>query len=329
MANSNGNNKVAGGADGIVQQIPMACADEKAAVELLEELRWGDDPFCPRSDCASTDVYQMTKRGSDERNERFLWRCRDCGRQFTVRIGTVMEDSPIPLHVWCYAFWRACTSKKGVSAKEIERQTGLTYKSALFLMHRIRFAMNGAGNGDGMLKGDVEVDETYVGGKPRYPMGHGPGDRNEPVMAMVERGGEVRARHVADVSSDSLKGAVREHVHKPARILTDMHRSYIGLGDEYEGGHETIRHPSSARRWHDDARWVDGDVHTNTVEGFFSILKRGVYGIWHSVSPKHLHRYVGAAEFRYNTRNLSDGARTAVAIKGASGKRLTYRPVTA
>lgn len=168
MANDSGNTPVAEGADDIVQRIPMACADEQAAVELMEVLRWGDDPFCPRSDCASTDVYQMTKRGSDERNERFLWRCRDCGRQFTVRIGTVMEDSPIPLQVWCYTFWRACTSKKGVSAKEIERQTGLTYKSALYLMHRIRLAMNGTGNGDGPQSGDVEVDETYVGGKPRY-----------------------------------------------------------------------------------------------------------------------------------------------------------------
>lgn len=325
MANGNGNQKVAGGVDEIVQKIPLACADEDAAVELFEELRFGDEPFCPRDGCGSHSVYQMTKRGSDERNERYLWRCRDCGRQFTVRIGTVMEDSPIPLHVWAYAFWRACTSKKGVSAKEIERQTGITYKSALFLMKRIRLAMNGAGNGSGPLSGDVEVDETYVGGKPRYKgqAKRGRGTWKPPVLAMVERDGEVRALHVADVSSKTLKGAIREHVHPPARILTDKHWAYNGLDQEFAGGHETIRHPQTSRNIHGE--WVRGDVHTNTVEGFFAILKRGVYGIWHSVSPKHLHRYVAAAEFRYNTRKMTDGERTAAAIRGAQFKRLTYR----
>lgn len=328
MANGSGNNKVADGADDIVQDVPMACANELAAVELMEELRWGDDPFCPRSDCASLDVYKMTKRGSDERNERFLWRCRDCGRQFTVRIGTVMEDSPIPLKTWCYAFWRACTSKKGVAAKEIERQTGLSYKSALFLMHRIRLAMNGAGNGDGPLSSDVEVDETYVGGKPRYKGQSKPGrgTDKEMVFAMVERQGDVRAHHVTGVDSGNLKDEIREHVHKPARILSDRYAAYKGIGDDFEGGHDTIRHPGG-HKWYGEGRWVDGDVHTNTVEGFFAILKRGVYGIWHSVSPRHLHRYVASAEFRYNTRGLTDGERTAAAIRGASGKRLTYRLV--
>lgn len=155
MAKSKQNNKVAGDKSDSVAQIPLACADETAAVEFMEAMRWGDEPFCPRHGCGSLDVYQMKDRKTGERNSRYLWRCRDCGRQFTLRLGTVMEDSPIPLRHWCFAFWRACTSKKGVSALEIKRQTGLSYKSALFLMHRIRFAMNGAGNNDAPLSGDV------------------------------------------------------------------------------------------------------------------------------------------------------------------------------
>lgn len=320
---------VGGNRSELEAKIPAACASEKAAVELMEDLRWGDEEYCPR--CGSTNVYKMTKRGSDERNDRYLWRCRDCSDvgdhdQYTVRTGTVMEESKIPLRLWCHAFWRACSSKKGISAKQIERETGLTYKSAWFLMHRIREAMKGAGNGKPKLDGDVEVDETYVGGKPRNPGDSKPGrgTDKEPVMAMVEREGEVRALHITDVTSDTLKGAIREHVHRPSRILSDKHRGYPGIGDEYEGGHETIRHPSSARRWHDDAAWVDGDVHTNTVEGFFSLIKRGVYGVFHSVSPKHLNRYVSEFEFRYNTRDMDDGDRTARAIRGAVGKRLMW-----
>ena len=136
------NGKVASDKSEVIARIPMACANEAAAVEFMEELRFGDDPFCPR--CGSVDVYQMKDRKTGERNRRFLWRCRDCERQYSVRIGTVMEESAIPLHVWCFAFWAACSSKKGVSALQIQRQSGLSYKSALFLMHRIRYAMAGS-----------------------------------------------------------------------------------------------------------------------------------------------------------------------------------------
>src|SRR6266571_7743804 len=156
--------KVAQNKSAVVKALPKACSDELIAVEFMERQRWGDDPACPR--CGDTDVYQM--RGRDgARNLRFLWRCRGCAEQFTVRIGTVFEDSRIPLKHWCYAFWAACASKKGVSALQIKRQTGLSYKSALFLMHRIRFAMTP--NRSPRLEGTVEVDETYVGGKPRNP----------------------------------------------------------------------------------------------------------------------------------------------------------------
>jgi transposase-like protein len=153
--------KVAGDRSDVMAAIPMACADEGVAVEFLEEMRWDGEPSCPG--CGDLDVYMMEDRKTGERNARYLWRCRGCGRQFTVRIGNVMEDSRIAARHWCFAFWAACSSKKGVSALQIKWETGLTYKSALLLMHRIRYAMNGAAN-TGPLSGDVEADATYVGG---------------------------------------------------------------------------------------------------------------------------------------------------------------------
>lgn len=177
----------------VIRDVPLACADEDAAVEFMELLRW-DEPCCPR--CGDVNVYQMKDRETGERSKRYLWRCRGCKRQYTVRIGTVMEDSPIPMRHWCYAFWAACASKKGISALQIKRHTGVTYVSALFMMHRVRLAMADDHALPGKLTGDVEADETYVGGKPRYK---GTGfktraKRKTPVIALVERGGDVRAK---------------------------------------------------------------------------------------------------------------------------------------
>jgi transposase-like protein len=300
--------------DEIVARLPLACSSEQSAVAFFEEMRWGGEAWCPR--CLSTKVYAMVGRDG-RRQIDHRWRCRDCKRQFTVRIGTVLEESRIPLRHWAYAFWRAATSKKGVSALEIKRQTGLTYKSALFLMHRIRWAM--APEQARPLDGTVEVDETYVGGKPRYK-----GTREQrgesrkiPVVALVERGGEVRARVVPNVTAKTLKTVIRQHVDMSARLMTDESRIYWGVGAEFRGGHESVNHGRG--------EYVRGDVTTNTVEGFFSLLKRGIYGTFHSVSDKHLHRYVSEFEFRYNWRKESDGTRTALAIRSAEGKRLTYK----
>jgi len=154
--------------DEVVRDIPLACSNERAAIEFFERRRWGDEPCCPH--CGDTNVYEMTHRKTGERNARYLWRCKSdgCRKQFTVRIGTVMAESRIPLRHWCMALWLACSSKKGCVAKQIQRMTGLTYKSALFLMHRIRFAMAPVNENDGgKMMGTVEADETYVGGKPR------------------------------------------------------------------------------------------------------------------------------------------------------------------
>jgi transposase-like protein len=157
--------KIGEAASPIIRQLPLACSNEQAAIEFFERMRWRECPACPR--CGDTDVYQMQDRKTGERNSRFLWRCRGCRKQFTVRIGTVLEDSPIPLRYWAFAFWASCSSKKGASALQIQRQTGLSYKSALFMMHRIRLAMAPTSNGP-KLDGTVEIDETYFGGKPRY-----------------------------------------------------------------------------------------------------------------------------------------------------------------
>ena len=285
-------------------------------MEFLEAIRWGTEPGCVH--CGSVGVYQMKDRATGERNHRYLWRCRDCGKQYTVRISTVFEDSKIPLRHWCYAFWATCASKKGVSALQIKRQTGLSYKSALFMMHRIRYAMADDHSTSPKLRGVVEVDETYVGGKPRGrgPHKRGRGTAKTPVVALVERGGKVRAKAMERLTAADLKGAIRDNVDTSARIVTDELAAYTGIGDEYEGGHDRIRHS--------DKVYVQGDVHTNTVEGFFALLKRGVYGTFHSVSKRHLHRYVAEFEYRYNTRGMDDGERTALAIRKAEGKRLMY-----
>ena len=191
----------------VVREIPRACADEAIAVEFIEKLRWGNEPSCPR--CGDMNVYQMRAR-EGSRNSRYLWRCRGCGKQYTVRIGTVMEDSRIPLHVWCYAFWAACASKKGVSALQIKRQTGLSYKSALFLMHRIRWAMQD--DGPGPLNGIIEADETYVGGKRKGVRTGRPrrDSHKTPVFALIQRDGKAKVRVVPDVTGKTLKKAIRE-----------------------------------------------------------------------------------------------------------------------
>ena len=303
-----------------IKEIPLACSDELAAVEFMEKQRWGDTPACPR--CGDVSVRKSMDKEGAKRNNRYLWRCNGCKQQFTVRIGTVFEDSPIPLRIWCYAFWKACSSKKGVSALQISRETGLSYKSALFIMHRIRFAMTP--DYPDQLKGDVEVDETYVGGKPRFKgqSKRGRGTKKTPVLALVERGGNVRAQVVTDVTGRTLKSAIRECVHEESRIITDENPSYEGIGIEFDGGHETVNHGRK--------EYARGDVNTNSIESFFALIKRGIVGTFHNVSKRHLHRYLGEFEFRYNTRQFDDGLRLVTAIKSAEGKRLMYsQPIAA
>lgn len=305
----------------LIAEIPLACSDETAAVELFESMRWGNTPCCVK--CGSVDVYAMKDAKTGERSKRFLWRCKDCKEQYTVRIGTVYEESRLPMRHWAYAFWRGATSKKGVSALEIKRHCQISYKSALFLMNRIRFAMAPDLPTAPKLKGFVECDETYVGGKPRNkgnnPRGHG--TKKVPVFAAVERDGQIRRHVVADVTGRTLKAAIRNVVDPRSYIMTDENTAYKGIGDDFTGGHLTVTHSRK--------EYVRGPIHTNTAESSFAIVKRGIIGTYHNVSKEYLHRYLWQFDFLWNGRKLNDGERTVAAIQAAEGKRLMYKSAVA
>ncbi len=297
--------------------LPAACADEAKAVEFLEEQRWGDLPSCVN--CGCVDVYKM-KSADGGRNKRFLWRCTACKKQYTIRTGTVIEESRIALRHWCYALWRAATSKKGVSALEIKRQTGISYKASLFMLHRIRHGMEPDAPQDGdKLKGIVEADETYIGGKPRNkgPWNkRGRGSKKTPVAVLVERGGDARAYVVPNVGSLTLQAAIREFVDRDAHIMTDENRAYAGLRKQFRA-HDVVRHSRK--------EYVRGNVHTNSAESFNAIIKRGIMGIYHNVSKKHLPRYLCEFVFRHNHRKVTDGERVKALLRAIVGKRLAYK----
>jgi transposase-like protein len=307
----------------VLDALRKATVDETAAVEFIEAQRWNGTPACPR--CGSLSVYQM-KNAAGERNKDYRWRCRDCAgtQMFTVRTGTTFEESRLPLRVWVYAFWKACASKKGIAALQLAREMEITHKSALFVLRRIRHGMTDMTPGD-KFTGTVEVDETYVGGKKRWAQGRGhakrgnPGlDSNKtPVVAIVQRGGNVRYRMMQRVTAKTLANVVAENADLSCRLITDESPAYTKVGRKFRGGHETVKH--GAREY------VRGDVHSNTVEGVFSLLKRGVMGTFHSVTRKHLPNYLGEFEFRWNTRKNDDGERVTKAIRAMEGKRIEYR----
>lgn len=310
--------KIGGDKSEIIGAIPKACADETAAVEFIEKQRWGDCPCCPR--CGDTNVRKMLD-SEGKRNARYLWRCLGCKRQYTVRIGAVYEESRIPLRHWCYAMWASVASKKGVSALQIKRQTGLNYRSALFLLNRIRYAM-GTTTPPPKLTGTIEADETYVGGRPRYRRkgitGNHPGKPKTPVFAAIERGGQVRARVLPSVTAENLRQALDEMAEKGCHLMTDELNLYWNLGKPF-AKHDRVHHSQK-----EYVNRENPNIHTNTIEAFFSLFKRGLYGTFHNVSKKHLFRYVAEFEYRHNTRRLDDGARLAQVIRQANGKRLSY-----
>jgi transposase-like protein len=235
----------------------------------------------------------------------------------------VFEGSHIPLHKWLLAFYLLCSSKKGMSAHQLHRMLGVTYKSAWFMAHRIRYAMEQPPFAR-PLTGVVEADETYVGGKERNRKRQdkqkktGRGTNKIPVVVLVERGGEARSFRMANVTGFEIKGAIRRNVARESRIMTDSFKSYRGLGKEF-ASHEYVSHS--------DGEYVRGEVHTNTAENYFSILKRGIDGTYHHISEAHLPRYLAEFDFRYNNRiglGVDDAERTRRALAGVVGKRLTY-----
>ncbi len=303
--------------DPAVTEIPLACASEPHAVEFLEAMRgWDTNPYCAR--CGSVNVYQMSGRDGS-RNARFLWRCRDCSKHYTVRADTVMEDSRIPLRHWVLGFWRVCSSKKGVSALEIRRQTGITHKSALFMLHRIRWALADDNTKPlGGFKMAVEADETFVGGKPRHKgTKRNPRQSTKvPVMAVVERGGNVHLQRIPRVTARHLGKVLYERTDPRSVLCTDEHPSYKSVGKHFSGGHYSTNHSAY--------EYARGPVHSNTAESVFALLKRGLHGIFHSVSKHHLHRYLAEFQFRWNTRDIRDSERLQKAVKASVGKRLRY-----
>ena len=269
----------------------------------------------------------MTNADGTTRNKDYRWRCRGCKQMFSVRTNTIFEESRLPLRVWVFAFWRAAASKKGCSALELAREMEMSHKSALFVLRRIR---HGLGTNDDAPKftGTIEADETYMGGKPRRaqhakgygrrPYSRGAADKPA-VMGVVERGGDVRFRLLDRVTADRLGHFIAENADLSCRLITDDHQGYKGVGEAFEGGHESVKHS----QW--EYAKPGTDIHSNTIEGVFSLIKRGVMGTFHSISRKHIPNYLNEFEFRWNTRKMDDGERVAKAIKQVDGKRLQYR----
>ena len=308
--------------------------DENAAREHLESLMWPEGPFCPH--CGSVNAKRLPPQerkvtaahpGGTVRHG--VIQCNDCGDQYTVTVGTVFERSKVGLHKWLLANHLLCASKKGISGHQMARMLGVTYKTAWFMMHRIREAMKDTHPGPmGGLGETIEADETYIGGKiknrsnkQRRNMiaqeGRGPFRDKEPVVALVERGGRVRSFHVANVNGNTLRSILVTNADRGSWLMTDEHKGYQAVGAEYVG-HGVVTHSKG--------EYVrTGVFHTNTIEGYFSLLKRGIIGVYHHVSAAHLHRYCSEFDFRYNTRKVSDAERADTALAGIGGKRLTYR----
>lgn len=300
-----------------------AFSNEEKAREALEAVRWPEGPVCPH--CGNLDQAKIAKaQGKVARPG--LYYCAACNGQFTVTVGTVMERSKIPLTKWLLAMHLMGASKKGMSALQLQRMLGVTYKTAWFLCHRIREAMtaqtHGPLGGEGKV---IEADTTYIGGKEknkhvgkRNPKNIG-GSGKLIVHTLVERNGDGRSHHIANVTGKTLRPILDEHAHRASAFMTDTAGGYLHVGKEFVR-HEMVDHGAD--------EYVRGDVYTNTAECRFSLMKRAVFGTHHSISEAHLSRYITEWDFKWNTRKIKDGERAVLIAKGLEGKRLTYRPVS-
>jgi transposase-like protein len=289
-------------------------SDADNCLNFMIMIRWTDGPQCPR--CESKEAnFIKTRR---------LWICKGCKKNFTVKQGTIMEDSPIGLDKWLAAIWMIANDKNGISSYEIHRGLGITQKSAWFLLHRIRLAMQ---NGSlDKLSGTVEADETFIGGKARFMhkdkraakiKGTG-GSGKAIVMGILERKGEVRTKVVADTKKDTLQNEVKVNVEPGAELFTDQNPSYVGLLPEYL--HASVNHAAD--------EYVRGQVHTQNIDNFWSLVKRALKGTYISVMPFHLFRYLDEQGFRYNNRKFNDCERFLIVCNQISGRRLTYKKLT-
>lgn len=302
--------------------------NEEAAFAHLESVLWPEGPVCPH--CYGKDRISKIKANPEKRVRLGLYKCGSCKRQFTVKVGTVFEHGRIPLHKFLQAVHLLCSSKKGISSHQLHRVLEVQYKTAWFLSHRIREAMR-----DGKLApmggpgGVVEADETYIGRLEGVPKpkrrrdgkkgGGGSQSYKNTVLTLVERGGRARSFHVETTSVGQIVPIVRENIKRESRLMTDQARFYLKVGQEF-AEHGTVHH--------DKDEYVRGDIHTNTVEGYYSIFKRGMRGTYQHCGEKHLHRYLAEFDFRYNNRSalgVEDNERAVNALAGMKGKRLTYR----
>jgi transposase-like protein len=288
-------------------------SDPKVCFDTVVSAKWGTaGPSCPK--CESTRLSFLTTR--------LMWTCLECRKQFSVKVGTIFEDSPIPFNKWLCAMWLVANCKNGVSSYEIARDLKVTQRTAWFMTHRIRYAMHhGTIN---KMTGEVEADETHIGGKARFMHS----DKREKmrgrsnfgkaiVVGLLEREtGQVRTAVAPDRSKESLQSEVRKYVRKRAHLMTDEHMAYDGLGSDYT--HKVVNHAES---------YVEGNVHTNRMENVWSLLKRAIKGTYVSVEPFHLFRYLDEQSFRYNERKSTDAERFAKVLCSISGKRLTYARV--
>jgi transposase-like protein len=289
-------------------------ADPDVALAFVVKLRWPDGkPICPR--CSGTEHSFLTTRR--------IWKCKACRRQFSVKVGTIFEDSPLGFDKWLPAIWMVANSKNGVSSHEMARSLGVTQKSAWFMNHRIRLAMQTGTFAK--LDGVVEADETFIGGKARNMHQHsrehkitGTGGKDKTVVAgIMERGGKMRATVVPDTKSTTLQAGIREHVEPGAIVYTDAHRGYSGLGADYV--HETVDHAE---------KYVEGKIHINGVENFLFLLKRGLHGTYLHAAPFHLYRYLDERVFTFNERERDDLGRMHAVVGSVAGRRLTYVGLT-
>ena len=300
--------------------------DEAAAHEFVESVLWQDGAHCPH--CGGLDRITKVKANPEKRIRVGLWRCGDCKKQFTVKVGTVFEDSKIALNLWVQAVVLMTASKKGISAHQLHRTLEVTYKTAWFMEHRIREAMR---SGDlapfGAGGGIVEVDETFIGHdrtiKPKHTKkGRGYHHKHK-VLSLVDRAtGRARSMVVDDLKAATLVPILRDNIAKEARIMTDEASQYAKLAADF-AGHDFVRHGAG-----EYVNREDSTIHTNTIEGYFSIFKRGMKGVYQHCGKQHLHRYVAEFEFRYNNRSangVEDHERARIALGGAAGKRLMYK----
>src|SRR5919205_2792204 len=298
--------------------------DDEAARAYIEARRWPDGPYCPR--CGECE--RVTKlKGKSTRPG--LYACAACRQHFTVTVGTIYERSHLPLHKWVLASHLMAASKKGISAHQLHRLLGLPYKTAWFMAHRIRAARDGAADDPGGLGGEgktVEADETYFGNKDvvtkRTKRGKPSLSNKRAVVGLVERGGKARTFHVERADGDTVKELLRQNAGRKSRLMTDESRLYTEVGAEY-AGHGTVNHTSGEYVGFDDP-----EKHTQTIDGYFGLFKRGMKGNYQHCGEQHLHRYLAEFEFRYNSRialGMDDKQRAKLAIAGMRGKRLTYR----